>query len=466
MLITLTCICGHQHPIPNATPGDKFSCNRCGNALTVPALGIVATAKTKAKAAVKPIEATSSRKLGIVLLATGVLVLLAAGGGWLVWSLRRAKPNEMPQVAAKTDPEQRARSKIESPPIERKRPEPEKKQDPAVIEPTAVEPKKPVIEPVQPIDAPKPVMEPIAQVGELPNPFLLPIKQDPPAKIVAKKPVNVIEPLKLVWKLKEDDTFFQELMVTQKPTFKVQGIAIVSLLQYHIVSRFTVKKVNDDGSLLVEQKIESAKLVQADELTRPIVEGAVAKMPGTAFMLHLGSKMDVTKLEGNIGGPKMAHVAGGMGMQMASLLDRDGWMELAQATFFQVDKPLKVKDRWSKPLTHNWGSLGSWSGQIIYVYFGKQDNVHKVGYSLNLAYKAPGAGAAGMLKINGATFQPPQAEGMLLFDAAKGKVVAAEERFRVRGLLNVNLLGSNTPIEIEEDQHFLIRIHEKREGVK
>jgi hypothetical protein len=154
-------------------------------------------------------------------------------------------------------------------------------------------------------------------------------------------------------------------------------------------------------------------------------------------------------------------VAGGMGMQMTSLVDRDGWKELAQATFFQMDRPLKVKDRWQKPMTHNWGALGAWSGQITYLYFGKQDNFHKVGYQLNLAYKAPGAGAVGMMKINGATFQPPQAEGMLLFDSVKGRTVAAEERFRVRGLISVNLFGQNTQIEVEEDQHFQIRIHDK-----
>ena len=51
---------------------------------------------------------------------------------------------------------------------------------------------------------------------------------------------------------------------------------------------------------------------------------------------------------------------------------------------------------------------------------------------------------------------------MLLFDAARGKVVSAEERFRVKGIINANLLGQNTTIEIVEDQHFSIRIHDKQ----
>ena len=65
--------------------------------------------------------------------------------------------------------------------------------------------------------------------------------------------IDVIEPLKLVWKLKEEETFYQELLVTQKPTYSVQGVPVAAFLQYRIVSRFKVTKRNDDGSLIVEQ---------------------------------------------------------------------------------------------------------------------------------------------------------------------------------------------------------------------
>ena len=149
-------------------------------------------------------------------------------------------------------------------------------------------------------------------------------------------------------------------------------------------------------------------------------------------------------------------------MQMVSLLDRDGWKELAQATFFQMDGPLKANARWSKGLTHHWGSLGSWDGQVKYAYLGQEGANHKIGYGLQLAYKAPKAGATiGGMQILGAEFQAPEAGGVLVFDAVRGKVVAAEERFRVKGLLTTSILGEKTAIEIDEDQHFLIRIHEK-----
>jgi hypothetical protein len=273
-------------------------------------------------------------------------------------------------------------------------------------------------------------------------------------------PARLLEPLKLAWKLKEADTFYQELIVTRRPTFKVQGVLIESLLQYRIVSRFDVQMRRVDGSLVVQQKIESAKLLQADELTRTTLTGAVAQMPGTIYTLALNSNMDVTQFQAGAE-IKMQPIAGGQGLRMASLLDRDGWKELVQATFFQMDQPLKANARWAKPMVHSWGELGSWAGTINYFYAGPQEKLHKITYALQMKHRAPARGQLGGMTVNSANFQTQEAGGVLLFDAARGKVVAAEERFRVNGVVNARLLGQNTLLEISEDQHFLIRLHDK-----
>ena len=87
-----------------------------------------------------------------------------------------------------------------------------------------------------------------------------------------------LELTRLVWKLKEGDKFYQELIVTQKPNFSIGGLPITLLLQYRIISRFTVQKVNADGSLVVQQKVEKAKLLEADELTGAAVAEMVARI--------------------------------------------------------------------------------------------------------------------------------------------------------------------------------------------
>ncbi len=455
MPITLTCTCGHKQSVANVSAGQTLACAGCGKTLTVPAMGVLAAPKSKPKLIAPP---PASRRFTAVVAELGALMILLTGTG-IAWWLTRERPLE-PTPIAQNDENPHPRRPIEPLP-------PEKKSPPAPIEPDPPEtkqPLRPVLEPIQPKD---PVIEPIKPKEKEP-PLIEPVKpkdkepikpkekeKDPP--VVVKKP-NVMEPLKLVWKLKAGDTFLQELTVTQKPTFKVQGIAVASLLQYQIVSRFTVVKADADGSLVVMQKVEGARLLQADDLTRSTLAGAVGQLPGTTHTLHLSAKMDVTKFENGAGGPKVGKFNGGAAMQMASLLDRDGWKELVQVTFFQFDQPLKVNDRWSKPMTHNWGGLGSWHGKINYGYVGQQANLHKVAYGLQLAYRAPNAGIIAGMKINGAQFQPQQAEGAILFDADRGRVIEAQERFRVRGVVNTNLLGQNTLLEIDEDQHFLIRI--------
>lgn len=424
-MITVTCVCGQQQFVAAELAGRSHACVVCGARLKMPAMGVLLTRDADAK----PQASRMKARAALLLVAVGLLVLLAVGA----WLLPGASQHV--EVA-----EYRAKLPVELPPPRKETPRPIEERSDAV---------KKITLPLPTLDPPK-VVDPV-QVTEKPSP--------PKETPVEKKPIAVAEPVKLVWKLKKADVFFQEVIVAQKPNFKVGGLPVAALLNYRIVSRFTVNKREGDGSLSVEQKIESAKLLLADDLSKATVETAIAKLPGTVYTLQLSPKMDVTKFAGAAGGMNFANL--GLGFQSASLIDRDGWKELAQSTFFQLDQTPKANLRWSKPMTHNWGSLGAWHGQIHYAYAGEQAKLHRVTYGLQLAYKMPAAGAIGLMTVNSANFKTPEATGVLLFDAARGRVVAAEERFRVQGLINANVLGQNTLIEIDEDQHFVIRIHDK-----
>jgi len=478
MAVAFLCSCGQRQYVSAEMSGQTLTCANCGKTMSVPVMGVLVGAKAKPKAAAKnagqaatpaPLmqakqrptsaaiptsssPARSSSHATTALVAVALLLLIGASGFVIWWMKQRAA--ESPQQIAQTNVVGRNEQEAVAPSIEvtqtplpaeakasksNESPKPAEQQGKRSVAPTP---------PITPIEKPPPADPP---------------KQKTPPSTAERKPANLIEPLRLMWKLAPGDHFFQELTVTQKPTFKVQGIAVASQLQYQIVSRFTVKDASADGSLIVEQKVVSAKLLFADELTKPAVTGAVAQLPGVTYTLHLSPKMDVTKFEGTVAGPKVGALQfdGGLGVQMTSLLDRDGWKELAQSTFFQMDEPLQSGARWSKPHTHNWGSLGAWSGKSHYAYAGQQDGYHKIAFGSQLTFKAAAASQLGLLTVQSADFKSPQSGGTLFFDAVKGKVVAAEERFRVTGVLNASLLGQNTPIEIDEDQHFLIRIHEK-----
>ena len=64
-------------------------------------------------------------------------------------------------------------------------------------------------------------------------------------------------------------------------------------------------------------------------------------------------------------------------------------------------------------------------------------------------------------QIAGVAFQALHAGGNIYFDAVQDKVVLAEERFHVRGRVNMVLLGQATPVDIEEEQIFQLRLLER-----
>lgn len=442
MAIRLACSCGQFLQAPDTAAGQTYPCPNCRQIILIPAMGIIERSRGRHLRSA-PVE-SAGRNRWRWLLGLVVFLLLSGTAAW--YAVSYIDTLTTPKAVAELAPEP-IRINEETPPIARVIP-------PLAAPPTKVESKVELAPPPNPVADPPTLTKPIALD---PPAVAKPIILDPPAK----KPALIGGPLLLEWKLRESESFVQELVITQKPTFQTQGVTFNSLLQYRVVSRFTVDKALAEGGFIVKQKVEEAKLLQADALTQGLLSGAIAKLPGTVFTVHLDDKIEVTKFEGAVDGPQFAapKVPAGPGLQMASLMDMDAWKEMAHATFFQYGHPLVPKARWSKPMTHNWGPLGAWAGTIHYAYSGRQKDLHKVDYKLELAYQPPKAGATIMATpIQGAKFAPPEAVGSILFDAAGGKVIALEERFLVRGQITLSLLGQNAIVSIQEEQHFLMRI--------
>ena len=418
------CSCGHRQQLAAEMAGKSARCEACGKQFTLPALGVLAPRPTKST------DARHRSRVDIRRIAlAGVVGLVCLGGliAYLWWSPTRlaAPPIAVAAIPVETNDPPPPRRQIE---IE---PAPSRLIDP---------PAEPETIPVLPTPVPKEVAKPLPLPEEKPK--------DEPIR-----PVVGVEP-----RLKIGSGFDQDLTVTQKPIFRVQGVVVNSVLRYRIVSKFTVRKMESDGTLIVQQKVAQAELLQADDTTRLLLAGPVAKLPGTEFTLHLNPKLEVVRFEGEVGKPQGGIFGGGQAIQLTSLLDADGWKEMAQATFFQL--PLPIADRrWSRPLSHGWGPLGQWDGHIDYAYAGMEGRLHKITYAMRLAYKAPPVGkGAAPFGIANPKFQARQAVGQILYDPALRRVVAAEESFRVAGTMRVSLLGPDVPVEVEEDQHFLIKI--------
>ncbi len=229
-----------------------------------------------------------------------------------------------------------------------------------------------------------------------------------------------------------------------------------------------VTKVNADGSLAVEQRIRTAKLIDADPSTKAELAAALEKAQGTKFEIAVNAAGDVTELKGLKdpiriqAGP---NVMPGQSLRLWSLLDADAWKELAGLTFFQPDKPLKPGATWSRPAAHDWGPLGTWRGKTVYVV-GKpvaKPLAERIDYAHDIYHRPPAAGADKGLpfRVLRPEFKAVQAGGSILYDPEMRRAKAAEETFRVRGGVVVSLAGTEAAIELEELQGFRLTITDR-----
>ncbi len=249
--------------------------------------------------------------------------------------------------------------------------------------------------------------------------------------------------------------------MTRRSAYRILGADLGQDVQYAFVSRFTVDKVDGDGSLVVKQKLVEARFREGDPAMQALLNDSLKKAQGADFEIALDGKGRVTRFRG----PKepVQIFAGnnplkGQTFLLWSFLDDDAWKELAQITFFRPDEPLRTGAKWSRKLTHSWGPLGSWGGQTTYVGAGKQTGMERINYTHEMTYQPPRGGGNLPFKVTKAEFKPLAAGGAMLFDAGKGRVTEAEETFRVRGTVVVAVGDTEAAVDMDETQVFRLRI--------
>jgi len=273
----------------------------------------------------------------------------------------------------------------------------------------------------------------------------------------------------VVEKPPKSEELYQEVLVTQRSRVNIQGLGFDGDLQYRVLSSLTFEKQNADGSLSVAQKVEQAEVIKADPLTQSVVGGLLNNLVGTTFQIAVGPDGRVTDFQGAKGRIRAAadnNPLNGQSFLMASILDPDGWREIADLTFFRPPAVSEARQTWDRAIAHSWGPLGSWSGKAAYARAGQEgdtEHAERIRYTYKLAYQAPKPGAGGLpFEIVRADFKHQEAGGTIAFDPAKGRVVHAEEHFPVKGNLTIGLLGQETPVELDETQDFRVRILDHR----
>jgi hypothetical protein len=344
--------------------------------------------------------------------------------------------------------------------------EPPPASEPVVAGRTRVE-EKPPTPPTEPL--PPPEQEPVGPPApERPAVTPLPEKPaEPPPNQGRPEPPPPEPAPQTTGRFKAGDTFYQEVVVTRLSAYRILGAEVGQNVQYAFVSRFTVEKVERDGSVVVKQKVESARFGNGDPAMQALLEGALKKTEGAAFEMTVAPGGEVTRFKGAAAPPEVfggANPLGGQTFLMWSFLDEDAWRELAQITFFRPEKS-PGQEKWSRKMSHGWGPLGRWAGQTTYAATGKQAGLDRIAYAHEMTYHPPARGAGGLpFQVAKAEFKPLAAGGVILFDPGRDRVGAAEETFRVRGQVVVSSGGTEAAVEMDEAQVFRLRVLDQAPG--
>jgi len=153
---------------------------------------------------------------------------------------------------------------------------------------------------------------------------------------------------------------------------------------------------------------------------------------------------------------------GAKGFLMTSVMDADGWKELSGLSFFVPPEQVKGNGIWNRPMKHDYGPLGSWYGETRFKKGKVQSGILRVDFVHQLNYAPPGKDAGALpFALKSAVFKPEAAGGAIEYDLQARRVLMAQERFLVKGIIQTELLGQPSTVDMEETQVTTVRLHEQ-----
>ncbi|MEE2640360.1 MAG: hypothetical protein VX768_07010 [Planctomycetota bacterium] len=263
--------------------------------------------------------------------------------------------------------------------------------------------------------------------------------------------------------------FFQELVVDRNPSFGIEGLSEISQrFKYRVVSRIAVQPRDSRGFRQVTQEVVAANLVSADSMSKKSIVESVKKLVGKEFRYTLDRKQQLVEFKGEKEKPRsidfkdLTSIEGltGDGFMVSSVMDLDGWREMAQLTFLLPDDR---KKKWKTQMGHDWGELGKWVGETHFEKKAETNGLLRIDYAHWMKYD-PASGEKSSLPftISEKAFESTEAGGALYFDTRKKRIDSLIERFRVSGQIGASLLGGSTKLRISETQTFELKLHDQQ----
>jgi len=265
------------------------------------------------------------------------------------------------------------------------------------------------------------------------------------------------------WKLKEGDVFYHESVASTRQTMTVQGMKIDQDQEQTTVTRYTVKRKNADGSVVLEKTLVSMKGKGA-----AVDTGFFDKIKGANFLVTLNARGEVIALEGykqflaRVGADESTRLL------MSMMFGEETIKQDVNEVFGCLAvKAVSVGETWRRPYVQPMGPVGDLSGEMSYRYAGKATvggkNLDRITFTATVRY-APPRGQAGValpFRVDKADFSADEVKGTMHFDAVAGRLVESSSSARVKGKMTITLGEQATEIELAQTVQTKTRLLDK-----
>lgn len=277
-------------------------------------------------------------------------------------------------------------------------------------------------------------------------------------------------PSDLVWRFKEKDRFTTETTVNFTQARRAPNMpALQDVVQAVTVATFTVKKVEEDGSVSFEQRIDTAPKIRfdgANKLAAASLADLFVKLRGAAFRITLGPDQKVKSFEGYDELVKrIAQTEPPDALErFRTLVSEDDLKDASEEGFgFLPGRPVKVGDVWARSARLRLPLYGSVNATMEYkLQSVGTDGKARIQVSLKDSEFKP-AGAAAQSRPD---FSVESRTGTIVFDTKASRLVSLEMNLKMKGnVLTPHPQGVGmVPIDIVQQHSMKIIVKPAKEA--
>jgi len=284
--------------------------------------------------------------------------------------------------------------------------------------------------------------------------------------------------------LKVNEPFYQKMETKVTQVIKVQNQDLTQNQSSTFFFKWTPEKQEGD-KWTIKQKVEGL-IMSIDISGNPITYDSTKKdaagssgnpglmdffknLEGSEFTVNWNGKD--SKVESVAGKDDFIKKLGSGNQQMDNLLKKimtdDALKQMADPSFgFVPDQPKAVNETWEKKHTLSLGPIGSYEITYKFTYKGKdttQKELDRIEVATTLKYNPPTDATDGLLfKIKSGTLTSTNPEpGVILYNPKAKRIEKATIKLKISGELTVTIGGTDTKVELSQEQTTTIETSDK-----